>query len=230
MSSQPWQLEQLEALEVDTAVGPGRIRFRREPADRGLLLLGHGAGGRVGVDTVDVQAAARAGLAAGWTVGLVEQPWRLAGRRVAPSAHILDEAWTTVVRGVRRPGAALSGCPGPFILGGRSAGARVACRTAPALGADGVLALSFPLHPPGKPDRLRVEDLRRALDAGIPIAAVQGRADPFGGADELSRHLPEVYPVTGTHSFRPSAFAEVAEAVSAILTSFHVAGRWNEPR
>lgn len=148
-----------------------------------LLVLGHGAGGDVDApDLVAVQAAA---LTAGVRVALVTQPYRMAGRRApAPAGH-LDEAWTAAVRHLRgrtgagRPRAAAARRAVealPLICGGRSSGARVACRTAHGLDAVGVLALAFPLHPPGRPERSRADE----LPAGLPTLVVNGDRDPFG--------------------------------------------------
>ncbi|HEX5494473.1 MAG TPA: alpha/beta family hydrolase [Mycobacteriales bacterium] len=160
-----------------------------------LLLVGHGAGG--GVDAPDLLAVRAAALAAGVAVVRVEQPYRVAGRRTPPPAAHLDDAWRAVVEAVRAdpPMAGL-----PLVLAGRSSGARVACRTATALGAAAVVALAFPLHPPGKPDRSRLAE----LDApDVPVLVVQGARDPFGmppaGPDRTVRVVP------GDHSLRPSA-------------------------
>jgi uncharacterized protein len=132
-------------------------------------MLGHGAGGDV--TAPDISAVARAAQAAGVLVGLVTQPYRVAGRRApAPAAH-LDEAWAAVVRAASRTVPDV-----PLLLGGRSSGARVACRTAGALGAVGVVALAFPLHPPGRPEVSRAEE----LDAAVPTLVVNGSSDPFG--------------------------------------------------
>jgi predicted alpha/beta-hydrolase family hydrolase len=154
----------------------------------------------------------------GWATGLVEQPWLVAGRRVAGPPPTLDAAWLPVVQALRRRGGAFARVTGPLVLGGRSAGARVACRTAAALGADAVLCLSFPLHLPGyadRPDKSRAPELRLVTDAGRPIASVQGESDPFGTAAELAAYLPEgaVYPVPGSHSIPRSSAAAVAAAV-----------------
>jgi hypothetical protein len=136
------------------------------------LALGHGAGG--GIEARDLVALAAALPAAGITVVLVEQPWRLAGRKVAVPPAQLDVAWTAVLAEF---------APDPtFVVGGRSAGARVACRTARALGAAGCVALAFPLHPPGRPDRSRVQEL---LAAGVPTLVIQGERDPFGTPAEF---------------------------------------------
>lgn len=153
---------------VDTPRGVARAHA--DPGQTGhqsgLLVLGHGAGG--GPDAPDLLAARDGALAAGWSVVRVEQPWRVAGRRVAEAPAHLDTAWNAVVATLDRPG--------PLVVGGRSAGARVACRTADALAAVAVLALAFPLRPPGRPaDRLA--ELR--LPA-VPLLVVQGSRDAFG--------------------------------------------------
>jgi uncharacterized protein len=123
-----------------------------------------------------------------------------------------------VVQALRERGGALATVRGPLLLGGRSAGARVACRTAAVLGADAVLCLSFPLHLPGyadRPDKSRAPELRLVTDAGLPIASVQGENDPFGTAAELTAYLPDgaVYPVPGSHTIPRRSAAAVAAAV-----------------
>ena len=149
--------------DVDVDVPPGHRRS--------LLVLGHGAGG--GVDAPDLVAVRTALLARGVAVAMVTQPYRVAGRRApAPAAH-LDEAFTAVVTGVRKARALATL---PLVVGGRSSGARVACRTADALGAAGVLALAFPLAPPGRPERSRAAELA----TGLPTLVVNGDRDPFG--------------------------------------------------
>jgi uncharacterized protein len=137
------------------------------PADAvSLLVLGHGAGGDVTVP--DLSAVRAAALAARVAVARVTQPYRLAGRRTPPPAPRLDEAWIAACAGLPRLG--------PWIVGGRSSGARVACRTATAVGAVGVVALAFPLHPPGKPERSRAAELA----TGVPTLVINGDRDPFG--------------------------------------------------
>lgn len=140
-------------------------------AARGVIVLGHGAGGDV--DAPDLVAVRDVTLAAGFAVARITQPYRVAGRRApAPAAH-LDEAWLAAVSWVRRrPGLATP----PLIVGGRSSGARVAARTALAAGASGVIALAFPVHPPGRPDR----DRSAELATGLPTLVVNGDRDPFG--------------------------------------------------
>jgi uncharacterized protein len=152
-----------------TPRGPALVTIERPkgPATS-LLVLGHGAGG--GVDAPDIVAVTHAVLDHGVIVAAVTQPYRVAGRRApAPAAH-LDEAWLAVVAALGRHE------PLPLIVGGRSSGARVACRTAVAAGASGVLALAFPLHPPGHPERSRDPELR----TGIPTLVINGDRDPFG--------------------------------------------------
>jgi hypothetical protein len=153
--------------DVATPRGLARVHLDvpdNEPA--GLLVLGHGAGG--GPDAPDLLAARDGALAAGLSVARVEQPWRVAGRRVAEAPGHLDTAWLAVV-GTLTPA-------GPLMLGGRSSGARVACRTAGALGAAGVLALAFPLVPPGRTASRRDE----LLLPEVPRLVVQGSRDAFG--------------------------------------------------
>ncbi len=154
----------------DTPRGPARVDTDLPSGPpRALLVLGHGAGGAV--DAPDLLALRDAAVAAGSVVARVTQPYRVAGRRApAPAGH-LDEAWTAVlaVLRARHPGV-------PLVVGGRSSGARVACRTATAVGAAGVVALAFPLHPPGRPERSRAGELA----TGVPTLVVNGDRDPFG--------------------------------------------------
>ena len=199
--------------EVDTPLGPAHVHASEpDGAVRGTLVLGGGAGG--GVDAADLVAVAGAGCAAGWRVLRVEQPWRVAGKRIAPAPARLDEGWTAVLATLRDD-AVLTG---PLVLGGRSAGARVACRTASSAGAAGVLALAFPLHPPGRPEKSRAAEL--AL-AGVPLLVVQGATDAFGGPDEVAAVLPEggrVHAVPGDHSLKKDV-AAVAAAAAAWLST-----------
>ncbi|WP_320066329.1 alpha/beta family hydrolase [Micromonospora sp. RTGN7] len=160
--------------EIGTPRGPARVDTDLPAGPpRALLVLGHGAGGDV--DAPDLRAVRDAAVAAGVAVVRVTQPYRLAGRRApAPAGH-LDEAWTAVVAQLRRRHPAVPA----LVVGGRSSGARVACRTAAAVGADAVLALAFPLHPPGRPERSRVAELA----TGLPTLVVNGDRDPFGVPD-----------------------------------------------
>ncbi len=168
MSSLPPTAQQ---QQFATAVGPALLHV--EPGADGLLVLGHGAGG--GVKSLDLLAARDAARSLGWSVVRVEQPWRVAGRRVAAPPAQLDRAWSDVLAGLPRP-------HGPLVLGGRSAGARVACRTAASAGADGVLALAFPLVPPGT-DRTRQVELDAAT---APVLVLQGSRDAFGCPTEAA--------------------------------------------
>lgn len=134
-------------------------------------MLGHGAGGGVGAP--DLAAARDAALGEGLTVVLVDQPYRVAGRRSPAPAHQLDNAWLAVIARLRED--ELSGLS--LVVGGRSSGARVACRTAAETGAVGVVCLSFPLHPPGRPAQTRLLELDAVT---VPTLVVQGVSDPFG--------------------------------------------------
>lgn len=158
---------------IVTPSGDARVDLRRpKGSPQALLVLTHGAGGEA--DTVDLLAAGEAALASGAAVALVTQPFRVAGRGVPSAPPKQDEAWLAIVRALRRR-RGLSGVP--LILGGRSNGARVACRTAEACNAAGVLALAFPVHPPGKPEKSRLDE----LDAvPVPVLVLQGAKDTFG--------------------------------------------------
>lgn len=174
----------------------------------GLLVLGHGAGG--GVEAADLLATRRAALEAEWAVARVTQPYRVAGRRSPPAGPVLDEAWLPVVTKVRS-GRGLRVLP--VVFGGRSSGARVACRTATAGHAVGVLALAFPLHPPGHPERSRLDEL---AEPSVPVLVVQGDRDPFGMPPAADGRRIVVVP--GDHSLR-SAAEPIRLAVAAFLTS-----------
>jgi uncharacterized protein len=170
---------------VPTPVGEARLtRFPASDRCRGTLVLGHGAGGGIGAP--DLQALARVLPAHGVEVALVEQPWRVAGKRIAPPPKTLDAAWVPVLEHLDLGGS-------PLLVGGRSAGARVACRTGLAVGAVGVVALAFPLHPPGKPEKSRADEL---TGTGLPTLVVQGAADPFGGPAEFPA-LPGTHRLVG---------------------------------
>jgi predicted alpha/beta-hydrolase family hydrolase len=158
-------------VEIATPHGPARAHLHGVDAARAALVLGHGAGG--GVAAPDLVAATAAAREADVSVVLVEQPYRVAGRRSPAPARQLDAAWLAVVEELRA--GELAGLP--LLVGGRSAGARVACRTAAETGAIGVLCLAFPVHPPGRPEKSRLAE----LDAvEVPVLVVQGERDPFG--------------------------------------------------
>jgi predicted alpha/beta-hydrolase family hydrolase len=174
-------------MELETPHGPARVHLRPAAEPRGTLVLGHGAGG--GVTAVDLTLAAETANAGGFSVVLVEQPYRVAGRKSPAPAAQLDAAWIAVLEQLE--------LTGTLVTGGRSSGARVACRTAARTGAQGVLCLAFPLHPPGRPEKTRQPE----LDAvAVPTLVVQGASDPFGmpaaGANRT------VVTVAGNHSLR----------------------------
>ena len=198
-------------LELPTPTGPARAHVHRPRGARGVLALGHGAG--PSITTVDMLAARDAVVEAGWAVAVVEQPWLVAGGRVASPPPVLDGAWLAVVRALRARGGALASVRGPLLVAGRSAGARVACRTAAALRARAVVCLSFPLHPPGKPEQLRADELMRPVDAGRPVLVVQGERDPFGTPGELTAYVDRVYAVPGTHTIPRASGKAVGQAV-----------------
>jgi predicted alpha/beta-hydrolase family hydrolase len=184
--------------EIHTPVGMARAHLWRPLRPCGAVVLGHGAGGSSwSADLLSLTSL----TADGWLVVLVEQPWRVAGRRVATPAAQLDVAWLAVMAALTSGRGRL---PRPWVVGGRSAGARVACRTAAAASADAVLALSFPLAPPGKPGRSRAAEALLVTGAGTPLAVIQGEKDPFGGPADLRSALgsgAEVLQARGNHSF-----------------------------
>lgn len=202
----------LRVREIDTPVGMARAHLWRPPQACGALVLGHGAGG----SSWSGDLVAMTSLAAqGWLVVLVEQPWRVAGRRVATPAAQLDMAWLAVTSDLTSGRWAL---PRPWVVGGRSTGARVACRTAGVLQPDAVLALSFPLHPPGRPEKSRAPEADLVTGAGIPLAVIQGERDPFGTPEEVRTALgarAQVVQALGTHSFTKPT--EVLAAATAFL-------------
>ena len=195
-------------LEIATPHGPANVDLHPAERQRAALVLGHGAGGGIGAR--DLVAAADVALSEGFSVALVEQPYRVAGRRSPAPARQLDAAWTAVVEHLR--GHELAGLP--VVVGGRSLGARVACRTSAATGAVAVLCLAFPLEPPrraGKPPQSRLEELEAQE---VPVLVVQGERDPFGmppeGPDRTVARVP------GDHGLKADVEA-VAAAVRAWL-------------
>jgi predicted alpha/beta-hydrolase family hydrolase len=187
-----------DETEIETPRGPARIRVT-DPAGppatvpMSLLVIGHGAGG--GVDAPDILAVRDAATLAGVRVVLATQPYRVAGRRVAAPVGQLDEAWTAIVGHLVATHGAVRELP--LILGGRSSGARVACRTATALGAAGVLCLAFPLHPPGRPEKSRAGE----LPDDVPTLVLNGDRDPFGVPEPGPRREVAVRP-GATHDLR----------------------------
>ena len=189
------------ALEVETPQGPARAHLHPVEDPAGAVVLGHGAGGSV--DAPDLVVATDAARDAGFAVALVEQPYLVAGKRSSPVPARLDSAWAAVVEELR--GGELEGVP--LIVGGRSAGARVACRTAAESGAVAVLCLAFPVHPPGKPEKTRQAE----LDAvELPTLVVQGDRDQFGMPSEGPNRT--VVTVSGNHSLRKDHDA-IADAI-----------------
>jgi predicted alpha/beta-hydrolase family hydrolase len=197
-------------LEVQTPTGLAWIDLDR-PSGKpvALLAIGHGAGG--GVDARDILAVRDAALTARVAVARITQPYRVAGRRSPAPAPRLDEAWLAAVaalrgqRGLRSP---------PLVAAGRSSGARVACRTATASGAAAVVALAFPVHPPGKPEKTRLDE----LDAvEVPVLVVQGESDPFG-MPEPRPPLREVAVIAGDHGLKKDRPA-LAQAVRRWLSA-----------
>lgn len=184
--------------DIDTPVGLARAHIERVSDARGTVIVSHGAGG--GIDAPDLRTL-RALCADGWNYVRVEQPWRVAGRKVATPPKTLDAAWVPIIESLTSGRGRLSG---PLVVGGRSAGARVACRTATTVGADAVLALSFPMSGAGKADRARSPELRGVLDAGLPVAVIQGARDPFGRPEEFEQEFGPALPLfvcSGAHSF-----------------------------
>lgn len=199
-----------DVREVSTGVGLARVHVDEGARPRLRVVLGHGAGG--GVDAPDLAALAAHLPSVGVGVWRVEQPWRVAGRRVAPAPGTLDRAWLEILAGVPRER--------PLVVGGRSAGARVACRTACDVHADAVVALAFPLHPPGRPDRSRADE----LDVDVPLLVVQGTRDPFGRPEEFAPSPGRsVVPVPGDHALARD-LASVVSVVTAFVTSLDAGG------
>ncbi|GGS75757.1 alpha/beta hydrolase family protein [Streptomyces violaceus] len=192
---------------IETGAGPARITWHQAKKARLVLAVSHGAGG--GIEARDLKALATVLPAHGVTVARVEQPWRVAGKKLAPAPKTLDVGWRGIWPALAGPGL-------PVVSGGRSAGARVACRTAAELGAHAVLALSFPLHPPGKPEKSRADEL---LGSGVPTLVVQGGNDPFGKPEEFPTGSYELVEVPyGDHGFAVPKRAEISqdEAVALI--------------
>ena len=196
-------------LDVETPHGPARVHLHPTEEARGWLVLGHGAGG--GVTSRDLVAATAAAVEARFAVALVEQPYRVAGRRSPAPARQLDAAWLAVVERLR----AETIGEVPLVAGGRSSGARVACRTADETGAVGVLCLAFPFLPPrragGKTPESRLPELEAVR---VPTLVVQGERDMFGMPPASGSRL--VVTVPGDHSLRTDLPA-VAAAVRAWL-------------
>jgi predicted alpha/beta-hydrolase family hydrolase len=198
---------------VETDAGTARITWHPAGKPALVLAVSHGAGG--GIEARDLRAIAHVLPEHRVTVALVEQPWRVAGKKVAPAPRTLDVGWRGLWPALAKPGL-------PVISGGRSAGARVACRTAVELGARAVLALGFPLHPPGRPEKSRADEL---LAAGVPTLVVQGGNDPFGRPEEFPDGEYELVEVPyGDHGFAVPKRADITqEQAVAMVTDAVVA-------
>ncbi|MEA2441870.1 MAG: uncharacterized protein QOH76_3294 [Thermoleophilaceae bacterium] len=185
-------------MDIDTPHGPARAHVQAADSPLALLVLGHGAGG--GISAPDLMVVARVALERQVSVALVEQPYLVAGRKSQAPAAQLNAAWIAAVERLRDGSL-------PLIVGGRSAGARVACRTAATTGAAGVLCLAFPVHPPGKPEKSRLDELDSVT---VPTLVVQGERDPFGMPPPAPNRT--VVKVRGDHGLK-SDLEAVATAV-----------------
>lgn len=213
-------------LEVSTPIGPGRWHIDAADSPAATLLLGHGAGG--GVTAMDLDLLACRLPAAGVTVMRFEQPWRVGGRKVATPPPTLDVGWRAGVDALAAEGLLTDA----LFFGGRSAGARVACRTTPHYPVTGVVCLAFPLHLPGRPEKSRAAEL---LTPAVPRLVLQGTKDAFGTAEEVRAATSAdagvvVMELPGAdHSFRVAKAAELTAAalrtrlldsVAAFLSTF----------
>jgi uncharacterized protein len=193
----------LPGMEIMTGSGPARVELDQPPGPAFLLVLTHGSGG--GVDSRDLLAARDAGLRRGGAVARVLQPYLVRGARAPGSPDRQDAAWLDVIEALRPGFPAM-----PLVQGGRSNGARLACRTAAAAGARAVVALAFPLHPPGRPERSRAAELRQA---GVPVLVVNGDRDPFGVPDSADASRLVVLPgETHALSRHPQVIRQAVEA------------------
>lgn len=191
---------------IATPHGDARVVVRRAKRPLATLVLSHGAGG--GIDARDLEALARTLPQHDISVTLLEMPWRVAGKKIAPRPAVLDECFRAAVDSMRMRT--------PLIVGGRSAGARSAARVAKAVGASGLLALSFPLHPPGKPERSRLEEL---TGARVKALVIQGEKDPFGTPEEFPAGLEVVTVPAADHGFKVAKSAPLSQddALAVIL-------------
>ena len=198
-------------MEIATSAGPARVDLDRPATATFLFVLTHGAGG--GVDSRDLLAVRDAGLRLGGAVARVLQPYRVRGASAPGAPGRQDAAWLEIVAALRAKNPGL-----PLVQGGRSNGARVACRTATPAGALAVVALAFPLHPPGRPEQSRAAELR---EAGTDVLVVNGERDPFGIPDERDASRVVVLPGE-THglSKKPDAVgAAVGQWLAGVLSA-----------
>ena len=193
---------------VDTPHGEARLVTNRAKSPRVTLLLSHGAGN--GIDTADLEALARHLPRQGVTVVRLEQPWKVAGRKVASPPPTLDDGLRAAADVLR--------VRTPMVVGGRSAGARSAARSAKALGAIGCLALAFPLHPPGRPEKTRLDELR---GAGVPTLVIQGENDTMGRPEEFPDGIEMTIVPSADHALRVPARAAITteDALSIVVES-----------
>lgn len=193
---------------IETPHGEARMVVRRARGAVATLLLSHGAGG--GIDSRDLVALGDDLPRNGVTVVLLEQPWKVAGRKIATPPATLDAGLVAAANKLKTRT--------PLVVGGRSAGARSAARCAKQLGASGCLALAFPLHPPGKPEKSRLDELRGAR---VPTLVVQGERDTFGRPEEFPSDLDLAVVPAADHGFKVPARSGVteAEAMAIIVES-----------
>ena len=189
---------------VPTPHGDARLVVDRSKHPIATLLLNHGAGG--GVESPDLAVLARELPRDGITVVRLEQPWRVAGKKVAPRAEVLDQCLVAAADKLRPRT--------PLVVGGRSAGARAALRTAGHLGASGCLALAFPLHPPGRPERSRLAELEAVT---LPTLVVQGDRDPFGRPDEFPPDRDLAVVPEADHAFKVAKRAAISQEEALCL-------------
>lgn len=193
---------------IPTPIGDARVVTHRARNQQSTVVLTHGAGG--GIDAADLTAIAASLPGQGLTVSLVEMPWRVQGKKIAPRPAVIDESYRAVMAGLK--------LRTPIIIGGRSAGARSACRIGAEVGAVGVLALSFPLHPPGKPENSRLFEL---LEAGLPSLVVQGERDPFGRPEEFPEGVELAIVPAADHGMKVPKRAQLSqdEALAIVAES-----------
>lgn len=191
---------------VPTPQGDARLVVRRAKRPVATLVLTHGAGG--GIDAPDLLRLARTLPQQEISVTLVEMPWRVQGKKLAPRPEVIDQTFLAVMNSMRMRT--------PLVIGGRSAGARSACRIARSVGAKGVLALSFPLHPPGRPEKSRLAEL---MGSRVPTLVVQGEHDPFGTPGEFPDHVDLAVVPAADHSLRVPRSAPVGQddALAVVL-------------
>ncbi len=200
------RLVMTDTLLVSTPHGDARLVRDRSRHPIATLLLGHGAGG--GIEALDLAALAAELPRQGVSVVRVEQPWRVAGRRVAPRPQVLDECFVAAANRLR--------VRTPLVVGGRSAGARSAARTSRELGASGFVALAFPLHPPGRPEKSRLDELELVQ---VPTLVVQGERDPFGTPEEFPPDRELAVVPGGDHGFKvpKSGPISIEEAMGIVV-------------